>query len=153
VPYAERDSKQAAKFLVLRLSNMLFTQAFCAVQKNTKTNSGRASPRTTLDHWTRSSWGRGLAAPNPSTPPPSRPFGPRASTLRFSLLRSPNLEHRSTPLQLRPYCSRLLYVIDCAPSLGVIIFLSLTLSVCLFVCHAAPSNRFFLVSRWNRAIF
>ena len=34
-----------------------------------------------------------------------------------------------------------------------IIFLSLTLSVCMCVCHGAPSNCLFFVSRWNRAIF
>ena len=39
-----------------------------------------------------------------------------------------------------------------------IIFLSLTLSVCMYVspsvCHRAPANRFlFFVSQWNRAIF
>jgi len=33
--------------------------------------------------------------------------------------------------------------IDFAPSLGVYYFLSLTLSVCLSVCHAAASNQFF----------
>ena len=44
-------------------------------------------------------------------------------------------------------------IIDSAPRLGVCYFLSLLLSVCLSVCHAAPSNRFFFVSRWNRAIF
>ena len=48
--------------------------------------------------------------------------------------------------------------IDSAPSLGVYYFLLLTLSVspsvCMSVCHTAPSNRFFFfVSRWNRAIF
>ena len=36
--------------------------------------------------------------------------------------------------------------------LGVF-FLSSTLSVCMYVCHTAPSNRFFFVSRWNQAIF
>jgi len=45
-------------------------------------------------------------------------------------------------------------VVDSAPSLGVYYFLSSTLSVCLSVCHGAPSNCFFFfVSRWNRAIF
>ena len=41
------------------------------------------------------------------------------------------------------------HAVDSAPSLGVYYFLSLTLSV----CYAAPSNRFFFVSQWNRAIF
>ena len=36
--------------------------------------------------------------------------------------------------------------------LGVYYFLSLTLSVCLSVCYAASSNRFFFVFQWNRAI-
>ena len=49
-------------------------------------------------------------------------------------------------------------VIDSAPSLRVYYFLSLTLSVCLYlrlsVCYAAASDRFFFfVSRWNRVIF
>ena len=40
-----------------------------------------------------------------------------------------------------------------APSLGVYYFFVVD-SVCLSVCHAAPSNRFFFfVARWNRAIF
>ena len=43
-------------------------------------------------------------------------------------------------------------VLISAPSLGVYYFLSLTLSVCPDVCHA-PSNCFFFVSWWNRAIF
>jgi len=40
------------------------------------------------------------------------------------------------------------------PRLGVYYFLSLTLSVCISVCHGAASDCFFFfVSRWNRAIF
>ena len=44
-------------------------------------------------------------------------------------------------------------VFDSAPKLGVYYFLSLTLSVCMSVCHGAPSNCFFFVYRWNWAIF
>jgi len=45
--------------------------------------------------------------------------------------------------------------IDSAPR-GLLFFVvdSVCLSICPSVCHAAPSNRFFLfVSQWNRAIF
>ena len=62
------------------------------------------------------------------------------------------------PLALLQRLFRLFFLTPRLIAQESIIFLSLTLSVCMYVspsvCHRAPANRFlFFVSQWNRAIF